>query len=165
MKKKNRSTLSVATKEDRRGAFAWLPYLQAERVEGHLGNGGHVEVEGGQPEVLQLQHHLQQLLRPPPGEDLEVGVALHHGHLYVSHSRPVLRRPLVRAVIVCDARTGGRILGEGEEVGERSRAHALLDSLSSLEGLDQLFELFNEVYRPSDDRCLITLFMQTLTPR
>ncbi|RRT47173.1 hypothetical protein B296_00053924, partial [Ensete ventricosum] len=76
-------------------------YLETERAEGHFGDGGDVEVENRQPEVVQARHHLQQLLRPPPGEDLQIGVGLHHGHLDVGHSRPVLLRLFAGGVVVC----------------------------------------------------------------
>lgn len=75
-----------------------------------LGEG---EVEDAEPEGVKPDHHLEQLLRPVPGQDLDVGVAVDQGHLHVGDRRPGLGP--VRAA------GPGRVLREGEEVGEEGR--------------------------------------------
>lgn len=104
------------------------PYLQTERVEDQCINGGDVEVKRRQMEEVKSHHHLQQLLGPPLCEDLEVGMALHHGHLYVCYRRLLLRRSFIGVP--------RRVLREGEEIGKESGTGSLLDSLASFERLD-----------------------------
>lgn len=59
--------------------------LEAEGVKDDLIDGGDVEVEHSELLDLQAGDEPQQLLWPPLGSYLYVGVALHDCHLYVCH--------------------------------------------------------------------------------
>lgn len=89
-------------------------YLDADRVEDRVVDGGDVEVEHTKPEALQPGHQLEQLPWPLLGENLHVGVALHHRHLYVRH------RPLGVVVVDAAAVLQGRVrLGRPAALGRR----------------------------------------------
>ena len=62
-------------------------YLEAEGVEDHGVDGGHVEVQRRDAQLVQAGDELEELLGAPPREHLEARVAFHHGHLDVRNRR------------------------------------------------------------------------------
>lgn len=111
-----------------------LRNLEIEAVEDHGVDGGDVKVDRRQSESVEGQHQAQQLPRPTPREDLDVGVAVLEADL--------------------DVGAGGCVtvtLKKGEEV------RFVLNPLPSLQGFDGSLEIFDEVDRSSDDGCLIAL--------
>lgn len=82
----------MASREERtesRTAISVL-YLDAETVEHHLVDGGHVEVERRESQALHAAHQLQQLSGSPPREDFHVGVALDDDDLDVGRGSAAL---------------------------------------------------------------------------
>ena len=127
-------------------------YLEAEGVEDHGVDGGHVEMQRRDAQLLQPDDQLQQLLRPPPREHLEARVPFHHGHLDVGDGRrlPAALRGARRVVHDDAARTAGApgagggaaasarrrgVLWEAEDAGERGIAGGVHGAAAVLEAL------------------------------
>lgn len=151
-------------------------YLEAEGVQGHGVEGGDVEVERRDAQLLQPGDELQELPRQPPDEHLEARVPFRHSHLDVGHARLGLHDVVARvadagAVGAAVSRRGdGGVLWESEEACERGSAAgvraaaavaATPDALLDLERLEELLQLLHVVDCAPNDGRLVTLINQT----